>query len=127
MWPWLMSSICCAPPPGPPVVLYAGRVMERGPMADFIADPRHPYSRGLLDSTLEVGLAGQRLAPIPGTPPDLARCPAGCPFHPRCALAEERCRHEDQRLAAVAPGREIACWKVARGEAVHAAGGAQSH
>jgi oligopeptide/dipeptide ABC transporter ATP-binding protein len=111
------------------VVMYAGRVMERGPMAEFVAAPRHPYARGLLESTLEIGQAGGRLTPIPGSPPDLARRPAGCPFHPRCPLAEERCRVEEQTPTPFAPGREAACWKVTStsGAPTLAARGAQPH
>jgi oligopeptide/dipeptide ABC transporter ATP-binding protein len=109
------------------VVMYAGRVMERGPMTQFVAEPRHPYSRSLLASTLEIGQAGGRLAPIPGSPPDLARRPAGCPFHPRCPLAEERCRVEEQIPLPFAPGREAACWKVTSGATTLAVGGARSH
>lgn len=104
------------------VVMYAGKVMEHGPMEEFITDPRHPYSRGLLDSTLEVGQSARRLAPIGGSPPDLARRPAGCPFHPRCPLAEERCWREEQALERLAPSREAACWKVTQGAATHAVG-----
>ncbi|MGH2562710.1 MAG: ABC transporter ATP-binding protein [Thermomicrobiales bacterium] len=109
------------------VVMYAGKVMERGPVAEFIEHPRHPYSRGLLESTLEVGQSARRLAPIAGSPPDLAHRPSGCPFHPRCALAEERCRHEEQTLESFAAGREAACWKVTEGAKAHATGGSGPH
>ena len=93
------------------VVMYAGRVMERAQMEQFLADPRHPYSRGLLDSTIEVGDRHRELRPIDGSPPDLADRPPGCPFHPRCDLVEQPRCGEDQTLAPVAPDRLAACWK----------------
>jgi oligopeptide/dipeptide ABC transporter ATP-binding protein len=97
------------------IVMYAGKAVERAPMAELLAKPAHPYSTGLLDSTLEIGMSGQQLRPIPGNPPNMAAIPAGCPFAPRCPLAEERCRVEPQRLEPIGPGRDVACWKVSEG------------
>jgi oligopeptide/dipeptide ABC transporter ATP-binding protein len=94
------------------IVMYAGKAVERAPMAELLADPAHPYSKGLLDSTLEIGMGGQVLHPIPGNPPNMAAIPAGCPFAPRCPLAEDRCRTETQVLKPIGPGRDVACWKV---------------
>ncbi len=65
------------------IVMYAGRAVEQASMADLLASPAHPYSAGLLDSTLEIGMSGQSLHPIPGNPPNMASIPAGCPFAPR--------------------------------------------
>jgi len=97
------------------VVMYAGRAVERSPMADLLAHPAHPYAKGLLDSTLEIGMSGQQLHPIPGNPPNMAAIPPGCPFAPRCPLAEDRCRTEPQELRPFGPGRDVACWKVSEG------------
>jgi oligopeptide/dipeptide ABC transporter ATP-binding protein len=99
------------------IVMYAGRAVERGSTRDLLADPAHPYSTGLLNSTLEIGMSGAHLQPIPGNPPNMARLPKGCPFAPRCPLAEERCVQEEQVLQPIAPGRDAACWKVAEGVA----------
>ncbi|SDS66086.1 ABC transporter ATP-binding protein [Microlunatus soli] len=92
------------------VVMYAGRVVERAPVRDLLDRPHHPYSQGLLASSVEVGGRERPLEPIPGSPPDLAHRPEGCPFRPRCAQAEDRCA-EEQQLIMVSPGREAACWK----------------
>ena len=71
-------------------VMYAGRFVETGPTEAVIRQPRHPYTEGLLASTLTPA-RGERLATIPGSPPDLRALPPGCAFAPRCRHAEERC------------------------------------
>lgn len=93
------------------VVMYAGKAMERGPMKDVLAHPAHPYASGLLNSTLELGMGRGELVSIPGNPPNLAKLPYGCPFAPRCPLAEERCFNEPQELRQWADQRDVACWK----------------
>jgi oligopeptide/dipeptide ABC transporter ATP-binding protein len=94
------------------VVLYAGRVMEDGPVDAVFARPAHPYTRGLLTSV--PGGAGNRERPrvIAGAPPDPRRPPQGCPFHPRCDFAEEQCRSRVPPLAEVGPERASACLRV---------------
>ncbi len=93
------------------VVMYAGRVVERAPTQELLDAPRHPYTRGLLGSSVELGDADRPLAPIPGSPPDLARRPVGCAFHPRCDRAESpRCQN-DQALVPLQSGWDAACWK----------------
>jgi peptide/nickel transport system ATP-binding protein len=72
-------------------VMYAGRIVERGPAGDVIATPRHPYTRGLLDSVPAGHPPGQPLPQIPGSTPSLINLPAGCPFRTRCAHATEVC------------------------------------
>lgn len=73
-------------------VMYAGRIVEKGPAEVILQDPRHPYTRGLLSAVPLPGVTrGARLATIPGTVPDLADLPPGCAFHPRCPLALEEC------------------------------------
>jgi len=72
-------------------VMYAGRVVERGPAAEVIAAPRHPYTAGLLASVPSRHEPGGRLPQIPGSAPSLARLPEGCPFRPRCPRATAAC------------------------------------
>ncbi len=72
-------------------VMYAGRIVEQGPVAEVIGSPRHPYTRGLLDSLPRGRASGARLTPIPGSTPPLMRLPAGCAFSPRCARATAVC------------------------------------
>jgi len=93
------------------VVMYAGFIVERGNVDDIYGDPRHPYTLALLKSLPRVDRSsGERLATIPGLPPDLLGLPPGCPFTPRCGYAVERCRRENPRLEPVGPDHEIACW-----------------
>jgi peptide/nickel transport system ATP-binding protein len=74
-------------------VMYAGRIVEIGPVREVIHMPRHPYTIGLLSTRVHGGrLSGKRLPAIAGSPPDLASLPPGCAFQPRCALAVEACR-----------------------------------
>ena len=92
-------------------VLYAGVVMERGPVAALIAAPRHPYTAALLSCEVRPGQSGP-LTTIPGEVPDPLATPEGCLFAPRCPMAEDRCRRETQALRPVgAPGQAAACWK----------------
>jgi peptide/nickel transport system ATP-binding protein len=87
------------------IVLYLGRIMEFGPVADVLRAPLHPYTRGLLDSLPAMADPGQKLRQIPGSTPSPLHVPPGCPFAPRCAHADDRCRSEpppvgDQRHGA---------------------------
>ncbi|ALM84840.1 ABC transporter ATP-binding protein [Bordetella sp. N] len=72
-------------------VMYAGRFVETGSIADIMDRPAHPYTQGLLRSTVHGGLRDEDLAPIPGAPPDLAALPPGCCFAPRCGLRQDAC------------------------------------
>jgi oligopeptide transport system ATP-binding protein len=93
------------------IVMYAGFIVERGSVDDIYGDPRHPYTLALLSSLPRVDhTSGERLATIPGLPPDLLGLPLGCPFAPRCAYVVERCRQENPRLEPIGLGHEIACW-----------------
>ncbi len=100
-------------------VMYAGRLVETGPVSALFARPRHPYTRGLLGSVPRGGAARVPLLSIEGTPPSLAAMPPGCAFQPRCAFRTDRCRSDSPPLADVEPGRRAACWHQ---EAVAAAG-----
>ena len=91
-------------------VMYAGRIVETGPVEEVIANARHPYTLGLLSTRAHGGrLQGKRLATIPGNPPDLANLPPGCPFAPRCAYAEPRCSEADPPVGEIVPGHIVRC------------------
>jgi peptide/nickel transport system ATP-binding protein len=85
------------------VIMYAGRVVETGPVETIFREPRHPYTVGLLASLPRLDVEVARLTPIPGAPPSLVAVPAGCAFHPRCWLGAERpvCRTAVPPLAPV--------------------------
>ena len=72
-------------------VMYAGRIVEHGPVAEVLAQPQHPYTRGLIDSLPRQASRGHRLNSIPGTVPPLLSLPAGCSFAPRCAYRTADC------------------------------------
>jgi peptide/nickel transport system ATP-binding protein len=90
-------------------VMYAGRIVEIGPVRTIIAEPRHPYTVGLMQSIPRIGGRRERLRQIDGMMPRLNAIPAGCPYHPRCPEAFDRCLRERPDLLA-APGSEAACW-----------------
>ena len=91
-------------------VMYAGRMVETAPAEILYAKPRHPYTRGLMASVPRLDSdVSQRLVPIEGSPPDLARLPEGCAFAPRCRHATDRCRAERPPLAAVGSDHFAAC------------------
>ncbi|MCX7790194.1 MAG: ABC transporter ATP-binding protein [Chloroflexaceae bacterium] len=90
-------------------VMYAGQVVEQGRTADVFADPQHPYTIGLLGSTPHGRQRGEPLRPIPGQPPRPGEIVAGCPFAPRCTLAEEHCRRRAPDLIHIGGGRHARC------------------
>jgi oligopeptide/dipeptide ABC transporter ATP-binding protein len=94
------------------VVMYGGRVMEEAPVQDIFDTPAHPYTRALLASMPGQTGGRRRLVEIPGASPNPAHPPTGCPFHPRCELADARCAAEAPAFLPVAPGRHAACWRV---------------
>jgi peptide/nickel transport system ATP-binding protein len=89
-------------------VMYAGRLVEIGPVAQIIEAPRHPYTRLLIDSLPGIDVK-RSLTGIPGLPPPLVDLPPGCSFNPRCPYAFERCVNERPLLQEVAPGQRAAC------------------
>lgn len=92
-------------------VMYAGKIVERGTAPALFQNPQHPYTKGLLQSVPRLNQGrGTKLSTIEGTPPDMARLPAGCAFHPRCAYAIDQCRAEAPPLEERAPGHAAACW-----------------
>ena len=121
-------------------VMYAGRIVEHGPVADVLAHPLHPYTQGLMRCMPRLSRRMERLEVIPGAVPDPRRLPSGCRFHPRCPLSADRARSGDRprapvkseisdaalrrcveeydgepsglpTLGEVAPGHFVACWE----------------
>ena len=90
-------------------VLYAGRMVETAPTRELLLRPQHPYTQALLRAVPRLGADGERLRVIPGQVPQAGAFPAGCRFHPRCPLAEARCRTESPELREIAPGQSVAC------------------
>jgi len=94
------------------VVMYAGKVVEEAHVQDLFADPRHPYTQGLIRSIPRLDLAAtehRRLEAIPGTVPSLLDPPPGCRFAARCRFATDACRAAEPPLREVAPGHKVAC------------------
>lgn len=76
-------------------IMYAGRIIESGPLHRILASPKHPYTKGLLNSIPQIGQAKEPLSAIKGFPPDPAHLPSGCPFHPRCDYQSQQCQKTD--------------------------------
>jgi oligopeptide/dipeptide ABC transporter ATP-binding protein len=97
------------------VVMYAGRKVEEADVNDLFARPRHPYTRGLLQSIPRLGEASRgehkRLTEIRGTVPSMREEIPGCVFAPRCAHATEQCRTDYPPLELKAAGHTVACWE----------------
>jgi peptide/nickel transport system ATP-binding protein len=96
------------------LVMYAGKLAEKGSAETIVSSPAHPYTRLLIGSLPDVGVrwADRRLAGIEGRPPSLLDPPAGCRFRDRCPLAYERCADEPPPVE-IEPGHVVACWKAA--------------
>ena len=96
-------------------VMYAGRVVEEASTADLFETPAHPYTALLLRSAPRIHGTDERLIAIEGQPPDSSALPGGCPFAPRCPLAEARCRELEPDLEAIPSGlgHRAACWRSA--------------
>jgi oligopeptide/dipeptide ABC transporter ATP-binding protein len=91
-------------------VMYAGRVIEYGPVSRIFNDPVHPYTRALLNSIPRMTDSDQRLTAIEGQPPDLSALPPGCAFAPRCPSAMPRCRDQEPLDFMPEEGRTARCW-----------------
>jgi len=91
-------------------VMYAGRMVEAGPVKQIFNHPAHPYTEALLSSIPRLSDTRSRLTAIDGQPPDLAAAPLGCAFHPRCPKAIDRCRFEDPTPFTLSMGQHARCW-----------------
>ena len=89
-------------------VMYAGKIVEMQPVRGLFYDPKHPYTRALLDSIPKLGIK-EPLYTIPGQPPDLSDLPTGCSFHPRCSRVMERCRADEPGNRHLGDGT-VRCW-----------------
>ncbi len=93
------------------MVMYAGHVVEEAPVKELYANPRHPYTLGLIGSLPRLDeIRADKLTSIEGLPPDLIDLPPGCPFAPRCEPAAEKCREGRPPLQAIGPMHYVACW-----------------
>jgi peptide/nickel transport system ATP-binding protein len=103
------------------IVMYAGKKVEEADVETLFANPRHPYTRGLMASIPRLPSPGAdaaaRLVEIPGMVPSLTRLPIGCAFAPRCALAMARCHEQYPPLLSFGTNHLAACWRAA--ESVH--------
>jgi len=92
------------------MVMYAGEIVETGPARQIFDNPRHPYTRALMQSS-GAPARGERLSTIDGAPPDLGNLPPGCAFAARCSMAQARCLAESPRPREISPGHQAACWR----------------
>jgi peptide/nickel transport system ATP-binding protein len=90
-------------------VMYAGRIVEEGKVAEVIRNPRHPYTQGLLGARVELANGRDRLITIPGSPPDLSALPPGCAFAPRCPKVTDPCRAAIPALLTLGNASAAAC------------------
>jgi oligopeptide/dipeptide ABC transporter ATP-binding protein len=91
-------------------VMYAGKLVERAPMRTLFRAPKHPYTEALLKAVPRLHTTTERLWSIEGQPPDLADVPPGCPFSPRCPVAEARCCRDTPPEFQVGPNHYSRCW-----------------
>ncbi len=103
------------------VILYAGRVAEFGTTQQVFKNPRHPYTRGLLEAVPRPSRRGTKMAVIPGVVPSNPGMLPGCPFAPRCSLVFERCTREVPALYPVGEGHSSACFRVLEGSSAEVA------
>ena len=90
-------------------VMYGGQIVENGPLEDVVLSPVHPYTQGLLGSTIHAASRGRRLEAIPGSPPNLSGPPEECTFAPRCPYAEAPCKRGVPPLEQIAADRLVRC------------------
>jgi len=100
-------------------VMYCGRIVEKGPVKSVFADPRHPYTRGLLASLPRIDRRTDKLYPMKGSVPAPHEMPQGCAFEPRCNVALEECRPNQPSLTTGTDGYSIACFNPQRGGLQH--------
>jgi oligopeptide/dipeptide ABC transporter ATP-binding protein len=91
-------------------VMYAGRVIESGPVRRIFSAPAHPYTQALIESIPRLGGGPERLTAIDGQPPDLATLPRGCSFQVRCPRVIDRCREEEPPVSVIGAEHNARCW-----------------
>lgn len=95
-------------------IMYAGKIVEEATTAEIFEEPRHPYTRYLIDSLPQFGDKTTR-GSVPGSPPSLSNLPSGCPFHPRCPYVSAICTKEMPELIRLTLNHKVACWLVGEG------------
>jgi peptide/nickel transport system ATP-binding protein len=100
------------------VVMYGGRIVERGTVRDVFNEPKHPYTFALLNAVPRLDRHDEQLLAIPGAPPDPSNLPSGCSFQPRCLVAVERCATDRPPLVEFEGSQSAACWVSAQGHPV---------
>jgi len=91
------------------VVMYSGKVVESADLATIFKDPKHPYTKALLESIPRLNMEKERLHVIPGDVPELIKPPPGCRFHPRCEQTRDVCSKKEPAIIEVKQGHEVAC------------------
>jgi peptide/nickel transport system ATP-binding protein len=92
------------------IVMYAGQVVEQTDVYSLFKEPKHPYTKGLLNSTPRIHELNEELISIEGTVPTPAEMPKGCRFHPRCPFAMEKCVTDEPQLEELREGHQVRCW-----------------
>jgi oligopeptide/dipeptide ABC transporter ATP-binding protein len=91
------------------VVMYSGKIVESADLSTIFKDPKHPYTKALLESIPTINIQKERLHVIPGDVPELIKPPLGCRFHPRCERVMEECKKKEPPIIEVEKGHEVAC------------------
>jgi peptide/nickel transport system ATP-binding protein len=102
-------------------IMYAGKIVEEAATEEIFRNPLHPYTKYLINSLPKFGDRTTRQS-APGSPPSLSNVPSGCPFHPRCPQAMDRCAEQMPAFTHAAPSHRVACWLVGDGEDGNASG-----
>ena len=92
------------------IVMYAGKIVERGSAYDIFYHPAHPYTEALLRAVPRLDMEGEELETIEGAPPNMANPPKGCPFANRCKFCQDICKKEFPEEISVGEGHEVCCW-----------------
>lgn len=90
-------------------VMYGGRMVETGTVSEVLTNPQHPYTKGMLSSTVHGNMRGKDIEAIPGSPPDMRRPPKGCSFSPRCSMAQAKCFDTAPKDAKLGVNRTSRC------------------